>query len=242
MSAILFFSDLHLGDSRNSITYEEENLASLGSLIRRRKYAAVINLGDTVSRKEFLRDNMSAEEVFEKYRRWRDALGVPFRECTIYRERGFFEEFFGQKADSCWEDIPGTAVITLSPDDVEDHQCSAAQWQWLSEMLDRTAGKTVLIGSHVPYPGCCSRPVTPGIYLPIDDAVRQKLENHQGAVFWAGGHFHWHDDPPLHQGSLTAFTGGRFLLETHPDRYTYVREVDLDTLAVRTLTDLTCEK
>ena len=237
MNRLLFISDLHLGDTRNAPGRDERLLARLAELIRRREYRAVLNLGDTVSRAEFLPNGADTQTLFRAYRRWRDALGVPFRECAIFRERPFFQEIFGQDEDSAWDGLPGATVLTFSPRHEDDHEATDAQWQWLSAQIAAAAGRTVIIGSHVPYPACCSRPDTPGIYLPVPPAIRRQLETRGAPAFWAGGHFHWNVEPPLTRGSLTAFMGARFLIDAEPAKTTYLRELDLDTLQLDTITE-----
>lgn len=242
MSAILIISDLHLGDKRNSPVYEEQMLQQLSALLKERPYQAVLNLGDTVSRLECLREGASTAAVFAKYKNWRAGTGIPFRECCIYRERAFFSGLFQQAPDSAWHGIPGVVILTFAPDDPNDHQGTQEQWEWLAEQLHQAHGKTVLIGSHVPYPGSCSRPIAPGIYLPVPVQTQALLAGHNGAVFWAGGHFHWQPDPPLVQGSLTACMGACFAFAGETTRRTYVRELDLQTLSIQTLTNGSAEK
>lgn len=240
--SVLIISDLHLGDKRNSLAHEEKLLDDLAKFIRAKQFQAVLNLGDTVSRKEFLRNGAGTLVEFAKYRKWRDALKIPFRECSIYRERQFFESVFGQKADSVWNGIPGLSIYTLSPDDKSDRRFSSTQWSWFRQTLALTGGNVVLIGSHVPYPGSCSRPIAPGIYLEIPEDIQRLLENHSSPVFWAGGHFHWKDDPPLVRGSLTALMGARFAFEGDCKRPTYLRELRLEDLSIRTITELAEEQ
>ena len=237
--SVLIISDLHLGDKRNSLAHEEKLLDDLAKFIRAKQFQAVLNLGDTVSRKEFLRDGTEMLAEFAKYRKWRDALKIPFRECSIYRERPFFESVFEQKADSIWNGIPRLSIFTLSPNDKNDHEFSPRQWNWFRKALAMADGKTVLIGSHVPYPGSCTRPIAPGIYLEIPEDIQRLLENHSRPVFWVGGHFHWNNDPPLVRGNLTALIGARFAFEGEYERTTYVRELRLEDSSIRTITDLT---
>jgi len=240
--SVLIISDLHLGDKRNSLAHEKKLLDDLAKFICRKKFQAVLNLGDTVSRKEFLRSGTETLAEFAKYRKWRDALKIPFRECTIYRERPFFESVFDQKPDSVWNGTSGLSIFTMSPDDVYDHQFSAMQWYWFREALIKTEGKAVLIGSHVPYPGSCTRPVTPGIYLEIPEDIQRLLENHPRPVFWAGGHFHWKDDPPLVRGNLTALMGARFAFEQDFERQTYLQQLNLNNFSIYTITNITGEQ
>ena len=237
MNRILFISDLHLSDIRHEPGRDSDLLTRLASLIRRRDYKAVLNLGDTVSRKAFLPEGTDPRRVFRAYREWRDSLGIPFRECTIFRERPFFRDIFGQDEDSVWNGLPGTVVLTFSPDSADDHEASGDQWNWLSEQARNAAGSTLVVCSHVPYPGSCSRPESPGIYLPVPEPLRRLLENRETPVFWAGGHFHWKEEPPVVKGSLTAFMGGRFTSGKSADQGGYLRELDLDSLELNTLRD-----
>lgn len=236
MRLILYISDLHLNDNRNQPERDEKLLNSLAALINRKQYRAVVNLGDTVSREEFLvSDKIHA---FKKYIDWRNALNVPFIECAIYRERPFFKTLFAQQEDSVWNGIEGVSILTFSPLHEDDHQATNEQWRWLSKQIDATAENVLLINSHVPYPGSCSRPVTPGIFLPVPDAIQMQLESRAKPIFWAGGHFHWKEEQPMVKGSLTAFMGGRFLIDSEPGKTTYLRELDLDRLTLNTIRSL----
>ena len=235
MNRILFISDLHLSDIRHAVGRDELLLARLAKLIHRQNYKAVLNLGDTVSREAFLPEGTDPKKVFGMYKEWRDSLGIPFRECTIFRERAFFRDIFGQEEDSVWEELPNTTVLTFSPDCDDDHQATDAQWEWITEQARRTAGRPLVICSHVPYPGCVSRPETPGIYLPVPAPLRQLLTDRESPVFWASGHFHWKEEPPMRKGSLTAFIGARFTMGDKPGQESYLRELNLDTLELNTI-------
>ena len=235
MNRILFISDLHLADTRNRPGRDKSLLAELASLIRRRGCSAVVNLGDTVSREDFRPEGVNGRETFQEYLCWRDTLGIPFRECSIFRERAFFRSLFNQAEDSTWTGLPGVAVLTFSPNHEDDHTATADQWEWISREVSKTHDRIAVIASHVPYPGTCSRPITPGIYLPVPDTLRRQLESRELPVFWAAGHFHWAEEPPAVFGSLTAFMGGRILIDSMPEKTTYLRELDLDTLTITTL-------
>ncbi|MBQ6473477.1 MAG: metallophosphoesterase [Victivallales bacterium] len=235
MNRVLFISDLHLADIRNGPGRDARLLAALSTLIRNRHYRAVINLGDTVSRAGYLLRGTTTREAFNEYLQWRNDQGVPFRECAIFRERPFFRDIFGQEEDSVWKGIQGVVILTFSPCHEDDHTATDAQWQWLSAQVKSAVGQTLVLASHVPYPGCCSRADTPGVYLPVPQPIRHQLETRGEATFWGGGHFHWNEEPPVTRGSLTAFMGGRFLIDAEPTKTTYLRELDLDTLELRTI-------
>ena len=238
MSKILYISDLHLFDKRNLPGRDERLLSSLAELIKANHYKAVVNLGDTISRKEFLPDDADTIHAFKEYINWRDSLNVPFRECAIFRERPFFKTLFAQEEDSIWNGIAGASILTFSPLHEDDHQATDGQWRWLSEQIDAAGENVLLINSHVPYPGSCSRPVTPGIFLPVPEAIQRQLETRSMPVFWAGGHFHWNEEPPMVKGSLTAFMGGRFLIDSEPRKTTYLRELDIETLQLNTIREI----
>ena len=235
MNRILFISDLHLADTRHSPEWNENLLSQIADLVQRRGHRAVLNLGDTVSRKEFLPDGTDPKAIFRMYRSWRDSLGIPFRECTIFRERAFFREMFGQNEDSTWDGLPNARVLTFSPNCEDDHQATNTQWQWIAEQVESAGNRTVIICSHVPYPGACSRPISLGIYLPVPDALQKLLENRKSPVFWASGHFHWKEEPPMVKGALTAFLGGCFFGVSRAEKGTYLRELDLDSLELNTI-------
>ena len=95
---ILFISDLHLCDKRNSIAFEKRRMSKLAEFIGSCGCDLVVNLGDAVSRREFLRLEFSCEaDGFDYYLAWRNTLSVPFIECAIDREFDFFEKLCEEK-------------------------------------------------------------------------------------------------------------------------------------------------
>ena len=235
--SILFFSDLHLGDFRSSREFELERLKRLSKFIRDGKYDLVVNLGDTVSRDGCLHEWLKPyrAELFGEYLSWRKALGVPFLECGIYRERPFFEMLFGQTMDYAYKGMGGVTVITFCPESPNDHVATEAQWQWFSKTLDEAEDAPVVICTHVPYPGSCSRPVEPGIFMDVPEHIQRRLEAFPTPVYWASGHFHWALEPPVVTGSLTSFMGGKFYFETSQKHETYFRTFDPKTLKLETI-------
>ena len=236
--SILFISDLHLCDGRNSRAFEEHRLERLAAWIRQRQFDLVLNLGDTVSREGCLREGLSPyrKELFNEYLAWRKALGVPFLECGLHREFPFFEEIYGQPINSVYRGLPGVTAFALTPS-LSDHIFTDQQWQWFEKELLKSEGTTVVIGAHVPYPNSCSRPAAECCYLKIPDAIRHRLETFPSPVFWAGGHFHWAIEPPAAFGSLTTFMGGRFSFESEPQKTTYLRILDTQANLLTTITD-----
>ena len=90
---ILFISDLHLCDTRNSVSFEKRRMSKLAEFISSCGCDLVVNLGDAVSRKEFLRPEFSCEaDGFDYYLAWRKQFTIPFIECAIDREFDFFEK------------------------------------------------------------------------------------------------------------------------------------------------------
>ena len=235
--SILFFSDLHLCDSRNSAAFEEEQLKRLAEFIRKRSFELVVNLGDTVSRDGCLRECLKPyrAELFDKYLNWRKALGVPFLECGIYRERPFFQAIFGQPMDFAYKWLDGVMVITFCPESPNDHVATDEQWQWFENALTEAEGMPVVICTHVPYPGSCSRAVEPGIFMDVPEAIQCRLESFPSPVYWASGHFHWKLEPPVVTGSLTSFMGGKFFFESSAKKETYFRTFDPVTLKLETI-------
>lgn len=212
---ILFISDLHLCDKRNSIAFEKRRMSKLAEFIGSCGCDLVVNLGDAVSRREFLRPEFSCEaEGFDYYLAWRNTLSVPFIECAIDREFAFFEAKTGQKPDSFREVSPDLSIITVAPKEANDHRFTGEQLDFLENALASCRTPAVVIASHVPYPGSCSRAVAPGIFLEIPERLRELLENSPRRIYWAGGHFHWAEEPVAHFGSLAAFHGGRFSFES----------------------------
>ena len=59
---ILFITDLHLCDNRNSPEFEARRLEKLADLIRSGGFGLVFNLGDTVSRRNLLRPGFADED------------------------------------------------------------------------------------------------------------------------------------------------------------------------------------
>ncbi len=237
--SILFISDLHLCDGRNSLTYEVRRLERLATWIRQRQFELVINLGDTVSREGCLRDGLSPyrRELFEEYLTWRQSLDIPFLECGLRREFPFFEKIYGQPLNCVYRNLPGVTAFALTPYS-GDHIFTDQQWQWLENELTKSESTTVVIGTHVPYLNSCSRPAAVCCYLKVPDTIHHRLENFPSPVFWAGGHFHWDIEPPVSFGSLTAFMGGRFSFESEPYKHTYLRVLDTQALSLTTITDL----
>ena len=91
---ILILSDLHLGDIRNSAAFEKRRLNKLSELIRNSGAGLVLNLGDTVSRKEFLRPEIGdSRSGYRDYLIWRNSLAVPFAECAVNRLSFFQSDF-----------------------------------------------------------------------------------------------------------------------------------------------------
>lgn len=222
---ILIISDLHLGDRRHSDMSDAERLEKLGEVIRSTGAGAILNLGDTVSRKPLLLDEYATlEEGFGYYLQWRKSFGIPFAECAISRELGFFSKIMEQEADQLFDLDPGSAIITLLQQG--ERQFSQKQEEFIKSALDRCQGKTVIIGTHLPFPGSCSRKLD--VFLKVSDVLRKKLESFPGRVIWCGGHFHWDQEPPEVTGSLTALYPSRFRIEERND-YTYTTLIDTST-------------
>lgn len=235
---ILYISDLHLCDGRNSSAYEAHRLERLATWIRQRQFDLVINLGDTVSREGCLREGLSPyrRELFEGYLAWRKALGMPFLECGLHREFPFFEEIYGQPIDCVYRGLPGITAFALSPI-LGDHIFSEQQWQWFENELNQSEATTVVIGAHIPYPNSCSRPAAECCYLKVPENIHRRLETFPSPIFWAGGHFHWPIEPPVIFGSLTTFMGGRFGFESEPQKKTYLRILNTQTNSLETISD-----
>ena len=231
---ILFISDLHLCDIRNSPEFEARRMEKLADLIRTGGFGMVFNLGDTVSRKELLRPEFAdGESGFSFYLKWRARFDIPFVECAVTRELGFFEKVLKQKPDSIRE-AGGVTVVTVAPPLAFDHRFTPEQLEFLLDAVRNFRTPYLLIGSHVPYPGSCSRPIAPGIFLEIPEVLSRALEQAKRPVFWAGGHFHWQEEPPCRFGMLTAFHGGRFNAEGG-NKPGYLRTFDTETGEVATI-------
>lgn len=225
---ILVISDLHLCDTRNSADFEARRLEKLAEFIRSCAPDAVLNLGDTVSRSAFLRPEFSSEaEGFRVYLEWRSRFDIPFAECGITRELGFFSSLFGVEPDNVLDLPPEAAIITLLPREGAGHRLFPEQLAFLDSALERCRreGKSVVIGTHVPYPGSCSRHPGPGIFLEVPPELHEKLTSFPRSVWWCGGHFHWEYEPPSVFGSLTVCIGARFRFEAKNDT-TYLRLLD----------------
>ena len=237
MSRILFLSDLHFCDYRNSVAYEARRNRRLAEFIRGGHFDLVVNLGDTVSRSGVLRADLEPHrrELFDGYLAWRAPLGVPFLECALAREKDFFQDLYGQPMDYAYQGIPGFTAIAFDPAG-GDLRGTAEQWHWLEERLAASEGTPVLINTHVPYPGNCSRPIKPGTYIDVPEAVQRRVENFPSRVFWASGHFHWELEEPVVKGSLTAFMGACFRFETESADYdSYLRILNTETLELETV-------
>ena len=225
---ILVISDLHLCDTRNGADFEARRLEKLAEFIRACAPDAVLNLGDTVSRSAFLRPEFPSEaEGFRVYLEWRSQFEIPFAECGITRELDFFSSLFGAEPDNVMDLSPDAAIITLLPREGAGHRLFPEQLEFLTSALERyrNEGKSVVIGTHVPYPGSCSRQPGPGIFLEIPAELHEKLTSCPRPVWWCGGHFHWEYEKPSVFGSLTVCIGARFRFETRNDT-DYLRLLD----------------
>lgn len=233
---ILIISDLHLCDIRNGIVFEKKRLEKLADLILSTGVTMVLNLGDVISRKEYLRPEIqSLEDGFWYYRAWRDRLGIPFVECAVEREFSFFTEILGQEPDFICDALPNMRVVAMAPKEASDHRFTEEQIDFLENALRESDFDRILIGTHVPYPGSCSRVAKAGIYLEIPERLRVLMEESERQIYWCGGHFHWHLDPPRQLGSLTAFYGGRFCFENQPEKAGWLRSIDAETGKIETV-------
>ena len=227
---ILLLTDLHLFDTRMTPERDRERLGKLGCFINECGAEAVLNLGDTISRSALLRPECpSGREGFRAYLRWRAQFRIPFAECALVRELDFFSSLMGQEPEAVLE-CGDAAVITATPRESGEHSFTPAQLDFLFAALDRCRkkGLSVVIGTHVPYPGSCSRKEAPGIFLEIPPELHETLTAFPRPVWWCGGHFHWAPEPPKVTGSLTALYAGRFRLDTRKDT-TYLRLIDTAT-------------
>lgn len=240
MATILFISDLHLCDSRNSRIFELNRLERLADWIRLNKFDLVINLGDTVSREGCLREELTPyrRKLFEEYLVWRKTLGAPVLECGLHREHPFFEEIYEQPMNCVYRSLPGVTAFAMTPAGAGDHILTDQQWQWFKNELAKSEATIVVIGAHIPYPNSCSRPASECCYLKVPSSIHHRLETFPSPVFCAGGHFHWAIEPPVTFGSLTAFMGARFSFESEPLKKTYLRVLDTQTLSLTTFTDI----
>ena len=125
------------------------------------------------------------------------------------------------------------SVITVAPKFEFDHTFSGEQVDFLINAVKNCGTPSVLIASHVPYPGSCSRTIAPGIFLNIPENLRRAVEMSDKKVLWCGGHFHWAEEAPRQFGSLTAFYAGRFNFE-NMNNSGYMRMVDTETGEVST--------
>ena len=232
---ILIISDVHFCDKRNSAEYEKRRMELLADFIRDSGAGAVLNLGDTVSRKEYLRPEVPSTVVgFDTYLKWRAQFEIPFIECAIARELDFFAEKLGQPADSFRRLDEYMSVITVTPLQGGDHNFVPSQLDFLENAINSCRTPRILIGSHVPYPGSCSRGIVPGIYLDIPERLRKLVVENDKKIYWCGGHFHWQEQPPRQFGSLTAFYGARFNFETMKCPG-YLRMIDSKTGEISTV-------
>lgn len=220
---ILLLSDLHLFNVRTTPQQDRDRLEKLASFITGSGAEAVLNLGDTVSKASMLRpDCPSIQDGFRHYLRWRSQFSIPFIECAITRELAFFTSLTGQAPNAVF-DYEGVSVIAMA----DNTDFPPEQMAFLAGALDRcrTEGRKVVIGTHIPYPGCCSG-VDEIKFLHIPQELHRALTEFPKPVWWCGGHFHSDPEPPAVTGSLTALYGGRFRLNT---RTTYLRTIDTES-------------
>lgn len=225
---LLVISDLHLCDTRNKPGRDEKCFEKLALYIRENQIDAVMNLGDTVSRQPLLDPKYrSIPEAYQVYLRWKQQFSIPFVECAIPREKDFFEEVMGMPTDCCMA-LGGMVLVTMMPESGDYYALSERQTEFLLQALEQGKGKTVVIGTHIPYPRSCSRPVAPGIYLDIPEELHRKLVSFPGHVIWCGGHFHWEQQPPHVEGSLAALFASRIRIDSRDDT-TYTSLIDSET-------------
>lgn len=223
---ILIISDVHFYDNRNSAGYEARRKELLADFIRKCGAGMVLNLGDTVSRKEYLRPEYPSEIIgFDSYLEWRKQFDIPFIECAIGRELEFFAEKLGQQPDCSHQVDDNMTVITATPLEGGDHNFVPEQLDFMEQAIKNCRTPRILIATHVPYPGSCSRGITPGIFLDIPERLRQLVEESDKDIYWCGGHFHWQEEPPRKFGSLTAFYASRFNFEMR-EKPGYLRSID----------------
>jgi hypothetical protein len=204
---------------------DEERLEKLGHFIRESGTDAVLNLGDTVSRKPLLLDEYpTLESGFALYLKWRRSLGIPFAECAIARELEFFPRIMGQEVDQLFELDHNSAIITL----LQQKPCrlDVTQEEFVINALEKCQGKTVVIGTHQPFGGSCSR--EGDVFLKVTGSFRKLLEDFSGRIIWCGGHFHWENEPPAVTGSLTALYASRFRIISRDDT-SYTSTIDTAT-------------
>lgn len=226
---ILVVSDLHLCDNRHPEGTEEKRLAGLAGFIRSVNPGAVLNLGDTVSRPPFLKEQFgSMEKGFEHYLQWRRQFDIPFAECSITRELPFFAELIKQAPDHVFDLSPQAAIVTMTPLQGVGHDLIPSQVDFLKQTLESRRGKTIVIGTHVPFPGSCSREEKPGVFLTIPPDLREYLSTFPGRIIWCGGHFHWDQEAPCVTGSLTALYASRFNLGVRKD-FSYTSLIDTES-------------
>lgn len=225
---LLVISDLHLCDVRNHAGRDETCFEKLALFIKEKQVDAVMNLGDTVSRHPLLDSKYrSIPEAYQVYLKWKAQFAIPFAECAIPREKDFFEELMGVPTDAFIE-LEDMLLVTMMPESGNGYALSETQQEFLLQALEKGKGKTVVIGTHIPYPRSCSRTVAPGIFLDIPEELHRKLVAFPGRVVWCGGHFHWEQEPPRVEGALTALFASRIRIDTRDDT-TYTSMIDSET-------------
>jgi hypothetical protein len=210
-------------------------MEKLAEFIKNCGAGMVLNLGDGVSRKEFLREEFADESAgFDYYLQWRKQFSIPFVECAVAREFGFFAQKMNQEPYSFCKIDEFMSLITVAPKEAFDHNFTSEQLDFLERAISGCRTPKLLIASHVPYPGSCSRTIAPGIFLDIPERLRILVEESDLDIYWGGGHFHWDAEPSQKFGSLTAFYGGRFGTEDG-SKDGYLREIDTVTGEITTV-------
>ena len=221
------FADLHLGDHRSSPEYDERKLENLTKLVSEIKPDFVVNIGDTVSKDEDLRDLDDKMKYWKRYVDFKKDLSAPVLEACLARERDFFSDLLKTECEySLVKD--GIGFISFDPLGFGDHAMTPGQIQWFTKEIEKLSGLPIVLMSHVPIAQTTlRREVGPIVYLTHTELIKNLTRKHAKFAIFLGGHFHTPFEPPRKEGKELMLMAGCFSFES-AENSTYFRVVEIN--------------
>jgi len=236
---LLTFSDLHLGDYRNTPEYEKCQLECIRELAAKIKPDLLINVGDTVSKDAYLRDSNERMNYWEQYVNFKRSFCCPVIETCLARERTFFADLFNTECEfSLIENDIG--FISFDPLEYDDHSMVPEQIQWLTTEIKKLAGKTIVFTSHVPIAQTTlTREVREGMYLTQSDLIKELAAEYADFAIFLAGHFHVPPELPRSNERELMLMAGCFAFCLAENHSTYLRIIDISdrNITIHTIND-----